>query len=439
MPFEIDSAAKRARLAPRKNPYWVAIAGGRGGLSLGYRRRRAGAGAWVAKIVLEGKRLEERIGLADDPPASVGAISYRGAVALALDWSVRQQSVLEASEGGHHRKPTVRTAVEEYVKVRLARSKRDGRICEGRLKKHVLSDKAISDLRLTKFRVASAEEWRGRLPVACDADDESTERGLTPASINRLLNDLRAALNRAGVKYRRELPASFGQEVKLGTKRLEATSQARRQLLTEDQVRSVVEAAFDVDETGDFGRLVLVLASTGARHSQASALSVVDLQVLASRVMMPGSRKGRSRKQRPPVAVPLASDVVARLATAIDGRGLTEPLLMRWHHRKVEQAWQRSERRPWGPAYETEKLWQAAVAHAGLPPGTVMYALRHSSIVRGLRAMMPVRLVAALHDTSVEMIEQHYAAFIVDVTEDLARRAAISFVAGGPIPLRAVA
>ena len=49
-----------------------------------------------------------------------------------------------------------------------------------------------------------------------------------------------------------------------------------------------------------------------------------------------------------------------------------------------------------------------------------MYALRHSSIVRGLRAMLPVRLVAALHDTSVAMIEQHYSAYIVDATEDLA-------------------
>jgi hypothetical protein len=41
--------------------------------------------------------------------------------------------------------------------------------------------------------------------------------------------------------------------------------------------------------------------------------------------------------------------------------------------------------------------------------------------------MLPVRLVAALHDTSVQMIEQHYSAFIVDLTEDLARRATMSF------------
>jgi hypothetical protein len=35
------------------------------------------------------------------------------------------------------------------------------------------------------------------------------------------------------------------------------------------------------------------------------------------------------------------------------------------------------------------------------------------------RAGLPVRLVAALLDTSVKMIEQHYAAYIVDATEDL--------------------
>jgi hypothetical protein len=67
------------------------------------------------------------------------------------------------------------------------------------------------------------------------------------------------------------------------------------------------------------------------------------------------------------------------------------------------------------------------VALAGIPADTVMYALRHSSIVRGLKKNLPVRLVAALHDTSVEMIEKHYAAFIIDMTEDMARRTLMAF------------
>ncbi len=49
----------------------------------------------------------------------------------------------------------------------------------------------------------------------------------------------------------------------------------------------------------------------------------------------------------------------------------------------------------------------------------IPYALRHRSIVRSLRANLPIRLVAALHDTSVAMIERHYARYIVDGLEEL--------------------
>jgi hypothetical protein len=83
--------------------------------------------------------------------------------------------------------------------------------------------------------------------------------------------------------------------------------------------------------------------------------------------------------------------------------------------------------------------WRATVAAAGLPAGLVPYCLRHSSIVRGLRAGLPVRLVAAAHDTSAAMIERHYGAFIVDATEDLLRRAVLPLAPAAPTPLRVVA
>jgi hypothetical protein len=47
-----------------------------------------------------------------------------------------------------------------------------------------------------------------------------------------------------------------------------------------------------------------------------------------------------------------------------------------------------------------------------------------------LRAGLPVRLVSAVHDTSVAMIEKHYAAFIVDAVEDLLRRAVVPLLSG---------
>ena len=51
-----------------------------------------------------------------------------------------------------------------------------------------------------------------------------------------------------------------------------------------------------------------------------------------------------------------------------------------------------------------------------------MYALRHSSIIRALLAGVPVRIVAATHDTSVPMIEKTYSTHITDYADAIARR-----------------
>ena len=52
-----------------------------------------------------------------------------------------------------------------------------------------------------------------------------------------------------------------------------------------------------------------------------------------------------------------------------------------------------------------------------------MYALRHSSIVRALLANVPIRLVSAMHDTSVVMIERTYSAYIADFADAISRPA----------------
>ena len=80
--------------------------------------------------------------------------------------------------------------------------------------------------------------------------------------------------------------------------------------------------------------------------------------------------------------------------------------------------------------------WAAIIKKAELPVDLVPYALRHSSIVRGLGAGLPVRLVAALHDTSSAMIERHYAAYIVDALDELAARAVVHLTEAEVTPLR---
>jgi hypothetical protein len=49
--------------------------------------------------------------------------------------------------------------------------------------------------------------------------------------------------------------------------------------------------------------------------------------------------------------------------------------------------------------------------------------LRHSSIARDLLANVPVRIVAAKHDTSIPMIERNYSKYIADHADVLSRRA----------------
>jgi hypothetical protein len=71
--------------------------------------------------------------------------------------------------------------------------------------------------------------------------------------------------------------------------------------------------------------------------------------------------------------------------------------------------------------------WAEIRELAGLPE-VIPYSLRHSSIVRGIRQGLPIRLVAALHDTSVQMIEKHYARWIADGLEELAARSVVPLV-----------
>mgnify|MGYP001129901950 CR=1 FL=1 len=397
-------------------------------MSLGYRKPAKGPGTWIAKVVVDGSRTEEKIAIADDDGAPSGSLNYKSAVIAAIGWSNRQYAALEARRDQGRIGPTVRSAVAAYVEARTKRSRREGKNASGRLARHVLADKDFADTPLSKLRSSTIEGWRSRLNVAETGALLPGERKLkpiAPATVNRLLNDVRAALNAAVEAHRRELPANLTSEIKVGTRAEHVTDEARRQLLTDAQIRATVGAAFHVD--ADFGRLVLLAAATGARYSQLVALTVRDFQVAAKRLMMSGARKGRAARPRPPVAVPLADEVVVKMEPATANRAPDDPLLLRWAYRNVGPfKWERDHRRAWGPAYEIDRYWAAVVEQAELPQGTIMYALRHTSIVRQLRAGLPVRLVASLHDTSTEMIEKHYSAFIVDMSEDLARRALLT-------------
>ena len=130
-------------------------------------------------------------------------------------------------------------------------------------------------------------------------------------------------------------------------------------------------------------------------------MRVGDVQVSARRLMVPGSYKGRGGNSGS-VPVPVGDDVIEVLLPAIARRPSDVPLFERWTHEQEPGGitWKKSERGPWKRA-ELARPWKAIRERAGMP-AVIPYALRHSSIVRGLRKGLPIQQVAKLHNTSVK-------------------------------------
>lgn len=433
---EMTTPAARSRLAP--GVYWRAIDPQ---THLGYRRRERpdGSGApghWMARWYIERpKYRQEMIGPADDTLKADGihTFSYDQAVRAAKKLVQTRRAEAVAEQAGPA--VTIRTAVEEYLAGRETRElkhasdiqRQDGarvwlkRDARSRLTRHVLSNERLADTKLSVLTEPDLLKWRENLPE------------LATGTVSRLANDFKAALNRAAEKYRDRVPANFASVVKAGLSVREATAPVARpqQILTDDEVRRVVAAALVVDTDGewqgDLFRMVCVLAATGARFSQLARMTVADVQVEKGRLMVPTSRKGRGAKAIRYTPVQVGDDLMEALRPAMSGRNGGEPLLLRPYWTSLHPHI-RIGRGPWRAAAELVRPWKQIAQISRLPKGTVPYALRHSSIVRAIRAGLPLRLVAGNHDTSTAMIEKHYSAYITDAMDEVSRRAVVPLV-----------
>jgi integrase len=246
------------------------------------------------------------------------------------------------------------------------------------------------------------------------------------------VNDLKAALNRAFEKHRKRLPAGFPAAVKFGLRSEgTTTSEPRRQILDAEAVRRVLEASKQVDAEegwdGDLHRLIVVLAHTGTRYSQAKRIRVEHVQFENARILIPVSKKGKGQKAVELTRMNVNPDILPLLWEATKDRSKDAVLLERWRKKQIPGGeWGRDKRGPWHSPSEIQRPWTRIIQKSGLANDLVPYALRHSSIVRHLAAGLSTRHVAALHDTSVAMIERHYAAFIVDAMDEIATRAILT-------------
>jgi integrase len=439
---QVTTAKARSKLA--RGEHWRRLDAE---AHLGYRKRRQ-SGVWFVRWRnhFAGANYKQApIGIANDvnDRQTEGTLTFEQAKAKAQDYVDRARTEAAAQAAGPA--PTVRSAVEAYIKERNARdSRRAGRPVRSdaghRLRRYVLGqDKrgtqdAIEAASLAAVALHALKEsdllaWRENLPDALKATTRQ-----------RLANDLKAALNAAWPRLsatQKKLNPTFSAIIKDGLKaeRLDDDDDASvardNQVLTDAQISVLLRAAREIDTEqrfdGDLYRIVVGLAATGARYAQVRRMRVGDAQRAERRLMVPGSYKGRGGNGGA-VPVPVGADVLDVLLPTMTGRPNEAPLFERWMHEQMPGGieWRKSERGPWKKA-ELTRPWQAIRERAGMPD-VIPYALRHSSIVRGLRNGLPIQHVAKSHNTSVAMIERHYAKYIATALEDLARAAVVPLV-----------
>ena len=420
---KIESRSARQKLKPSAKPTYFDLGGK---LHLGY-RRGTGAGVWVARRYIGSERYVTRtIGEADDLADANGGsvLDFRQAQIKAREWA----SDLDEKDHVKSFGPaiTINRAIDEYIDQRRTAS--DARSKLRRLKE-------LGDTPMAELTVSALEKWRAGIV-----------REISEVGTRRIVADAKACLNAAAKRHRDRLPASIPAIIKDGLAHPRGSASENTgepQILMDADVRRLVDAAWQIDAEGGWGghlgRMVLVLASTGARLSQVQRLRVADLDVGKQRLMMPVSYKGKGEKKTSYVAVPIGQDVAAALEAVTRGRPGTDILLLRPRWRAVPGVGRfEVERSGWRAASELTVPWKGIVARAGLPSNLVAYALRHSSITRMLKRGLPTALVSRLHDTSPEMLQRNYTRFISDALDDLARSAITPLMPTPPTPLRAV-
>ncbi len=428
---QITTPAARSRLAD--GTYFRRIDAD---VHLGYRKGKRAA-FWLVRWREGGRYQQKTIGTADDV-LKVGTLSFSEAETKAR--AVVETGRIAAKAAADGPVLTVRVALEAYIATRDAReAARKGR--------EVRSD---ASQRLGRWVLGTATRGEAPPPTALaevalhelTEDDLATWLSGLPSEMKattrvRLASDMRAAINACFDANRRRLPATVPDAVRQGLRveaaQDEVAEMARdNQILADGEIRRLLSAAKAIDDEmemeGDLYRLLLVMAGTGMRFSQVARMRLRDVQRANCRLLVPASRKGRGKAGF--VAVQVGLDVLDALVPVTTGRAATDWLLERWRYGQAPGSivWIKDRRGPWESSSEFSRQWQKIKERAGLPRADP-YCFRHSSIVRGIRSHQPLSLVAKLHDTSIAMIEKHYARWIIDGLEELAGRAVVPMVA----------
>jgi hypothetical protein len=311
----LETRSARAKLAPRRNPYWTRLSEG---LHLGYVPRRSG-GKWVARCYLGGVHQEYRgrisirnyekriIGQADDfaDADNLTVLSFDQAQAKAREAHTRRTyGEVKVARGPY----TVADALDDYVAYMRASGRATADAVATRVRAHIAPVLGhIEVAKLTSERLRQFLAHLAQQPARRRAHrDERARR----ASSNHTFALLRAALNHAFDEGRVESNVAWGRRVKP----FRGVDGKRDRILTIDEARHLINTC-----DGPLRDLVQGALMTGCRFSELARLVASDFKNNSVHV-----RRSKSGKER---YVVLTDEGVALFSNLCAGRpgGITQP------------------------------------------------------------------------------------------------------------------
>ncbi|MGX1352474.1 integrase [Bradyrhizobium elkanii] len=414
---QLQSPTARLKLVAQARAYFVKIADG---AWLGYRKPFSGPGSWVVRSGgSDGKGWERTLWRADDNSLKADGekvLNFWQAKSKAQQMTGRKPGIdtLPVADGAP-------ITLDDATKIHEADLMRRGSNVHNsrRARPH------LTEAQLSKpVELITGDEltiWR----------DGLLKKGLAPSSVNRTISTIRTALTLAD-KSRAHIWRS-------ALKALPDATEANN-VVIEDEAKAQQWVAESYAHDHQLGLLTHVIAETGARPSQAVRLRIRDLitrDPAAPRLMMPRSGKGGTRspshRKLERYSVSISPELAALLKAAAKGRPSNAPLLVRQNG----QAWDEGNPNPYDRYKEPLKVILQSI---GLDPAVYgMYAFRHTSITRMLLKGTPTSIVAKAHDTSEAEIRKHYAASILDFSDEITRKTLPAFGPAQPAASNVVA
>lgn len=385
----IDTAAARKKLAPRRNPYYMAIPDVDGAY-VGFRR---GPDTWIARLREDGVQKFHALGRFED---------HRAAIREAKDWiKGRMVGVVDHSA-------TVADACRAYISnLEKEKGRKAAQEARGRLQRRILGRTAeearkararpldahnLARKELRKLRAVDIEGWRDEL-VPEGLDGEALRKAR--ASANREMASLVAALNHAFKRQMVQSPIAWATVSKFS----DVQARRHRRHVTVDERKALLAAAAKV-ETGAIRHLLEGLILTGARPIELARATVADYDPATGALTL-YSFKGKSKEPRTR-EVPLRA------------LGGAEILIKSRCKGKLPAApiFTRDDGKPWGHS-DWDHLVREAREAAKIKPLTA-YDLRHTFITDALTGGVDGLTVARIVGTSLEMITRTYGKLLHD-------------------------